>query len=247
MNFRAILMLLIGLVGAQSSQATSCMVIGEKSARVQSAEGQKSPYFFTQSCESLRLISGRAMVTWVARDGKPNFAPIASTGPERVPSAGVEERAGDAFWSELTSKRELQRSASMRGFGDPKPAPVYIPVEGLELPLKADLAFRIYALDGDTRSLVLEAPNAARVRLTRELIKPGLTYILDWNHGEGPNKWKVLGQQEMNHIDVQYQEVQRVVSDEAQRLLVIALLYRQLKLSVNADVATSELQSMLQP
>jgi hypothetical protein len=246
MNFRTILTLLVGVLTAQHSLATSCMVIGDKAARVQALEGEKSPYFFTQACESLRLISGKAMVTWVAQDGKPNFAPIATTGPERVPSTGTQERSGSDFWTELTSRRASQRSASMRDLGEPKPVPIYIPAAGMDLPPKPGTALRIFAMEGESKNLVFETPSAARVRLTRDLIQPGVTYIVEWSQGQGWGKWKALSEQEMNQLDGQVQAVQAAVADEVQRRIVTAMLYRQLKLPVNAEQALSELHPLFQ-
>jgi hypothetical protein len=241
MILRSCLILVLGMLGAETSMATSCMVIGEKSARVQSSEGEKSPVFLTQSCEALRLISGKAMVTWVARDGKPNFVPIGANGPEKLPTVGAEERSGNVIWAELTSKREAQRPAFMRALDEERPARIYLPVTGLELPSKAGTTLRILAVNGDSENLVFETQNAESVRLTRELTKPGVTYILEWNQAGKVDKWKwkTLGEQELNRVDAQYQEVQAAVTDEAQRRVVTAMLFEQLKLRVNMGLVLS--------
>ncbi len=235
MIWRNGLVVAIVALSAQASLATSCMVIGEKTARIQSSEGEKSPVFLTQSCETLRLVSGKAMVTWVSRDGKPNFVPIGVNGPLKLPTAGAEERSGNVIWAELTSKREAQRPAFMRALDEERPARIYLPVSGLELPSKAGTTLRILAMNGESENLVFETQNAESVRLTRELTKPGVTYVLEWSQAGKVDKWKwkTLDEQELIRVDAQYQEVQETVTDEAQRRVVTAMLFEQLKLRVN--------------
>jgi hypothetical protein len=134
----------------------------------------------------------------------------------------------------------------MRDLGEPKPVPVYIPAAGLDLPPKPGTVLRIYALEGESKNLVFETLSAARVRLTRDLIQPGVTYIVEWSQGQGWGKWKALSEQEMNQLDGQVQAVQAAVADEVQRRIVTAMLYRQLKLPVNAEQALSELHPLFQ-
>jgi len=241
MILRSCLVVALGAFSAQASMATSCMVIGDKSARLQTSEGEKSPVFLTQSCETLRLISGKAMVSWVARDGKPNFVPIGTNGPERLPTAGAEERPGNVIWAELASKREAQRPAFMRALDEERPALIYLPMSGLELPSKEGTTLRILAVNGDSENLVFETQNAKSVRLTRELTKPGVIYILEWNQAGKLDKWKwkTLAEQELMRVDAQYQEVQTAVTDETQRRVVTAMLFEQLKLRVNMGLVLS--------
>lgn len=222
---------------ALSAHAISCMVLGEHTARVQSAEGEKSPVFLTSACESLRLISGKAMVSWVSRDGKPHFAPIAVTGPALLPTAGAEERSANVVWSELTSKREVDRPAFMRAMSEERPSRVYIPPEGLTLTAKSDADFSILSVEGDGEKLIFDkkSTDTRQILLTRDQIKAGSLYVVEWRHGAATEKlkWQTVDNAETARIDSQYQEIRSSVSDEAQRRIMMSMLYEQLRLRVN--------------
>lgn len=226
------------------AQAASCMVMGEHTARVQSAEGEKSPVFLTSACESLRLISGKAMVSWVSRDGKPHFAPIAPSGPALLPTAGAEERSANVVWAELTSKREVDRPAFMRAMREERPSRVYVPPEGLALTAKPDADFTILSLDGDAEKLIFDkkSTDTQPILLTRDQIKAGGIYLVEWHHGADTEKlkWQTVDSAETARIDSQYQEIRDTISDAAQRRIMMSMLYEQLRLRVNmtAELAT---------
>ena len=239
-------MAVIALLGSASlsAQAISCMVMGEHSARVQSAEGEKSPVFLTAACESLRLISGKAMVSWVSRDGKPHFVPIGRGGPEILPTAGADERSANVVWSELTSKREVDRPAFMRAMTEERPSRVYVPPEGLALTAKSDADFSILAIDGDAGKPIFDkkSTDTRPILLTRDLIKPGTVYLVEWHHGSTTErlKWQTVDSAESARIDSQYQDIRSSIDDEAQRHIMMSMLYEQLRLRVNmtAELAT---------
>ncbi|EGF33018.1 hypothetical protein IMCC9480_1412 [Oxalobacteraceae bacterium IMCC9480] len=229
---------LVAMSGAAvSAHATSCMVMGERTAKVQSAEGIKSPVFLAADCESLRLVSGKAMVSWVSRDGKPHFEPIGADGTRLLPTAGAEERSGNVVWAELASKREVERPAFMRALSEERPARVYIPPEGLALAARPDADFQILALEGDTEKLVFDkkASDTTAILLTRTHIQPGGMYIVEWHHAATVErlKWQALGSAESTHIDEQYQQIRSTISDEAQRRIMMGMLFEQLRLRVN--------------
>ncbi|MBK4733113.1 hypothetical protein [Noviherbaspirillum pedocola] len=220
-----------------SAQAVSCMVLGESQARVQALEGEKSPVFLTASCESLRLISGKAMVSWVSRDGKPHFAAIGKDGAATLPTAGAEERASNVVWAELSSKREADRPAFMRALNESRPARVYIPPEGLALAARADANFRILALQGDTETLVFEktAAESKPILLTRERILPGTSYLIEWHHPDSVEKikWQTVGAEDTARIDEEYRRIDANIEDLQQRRIMKDILFEQLRLRVN--------------
>ena len=224
--------------------ATSCMVMGERTARIQSAEGEKSPVFLTGVCESLRLISGKAMVSWVSRDGKPHFAPITPAGPAMLPTAGADERSANVVWAELTSKREVDRPAFMRAMSEERPSRVYVPPEGLALTAKPDADFTILSLEGEIEKPIFDkkSTDTKPILLTREQIKPGNVYLVEWHHGNTIEKlkWQTVDSAETARIDSQYEEIRSTIGDEAQRRIMMSMLYEQLRLRVNmtAELAT---------
>jgi hypothetical protein len=229
---------LVAMSGAAgSAHATSCMVMGDRTAKVQSSEGIKSPVFLTADCEKLRLVSGKAMVSWVARDGKPHFEPIGADGTRLLPTAGAEERSGNVVWAELASKREVERPAFMRALSEERPARVYIPPEGLALAARPDADVQILALDGDTEKLVFDkkASDTTPILLTRAQIQPGGMYVVEWHHAAMVEKlkWQALGSAESARIDDQYQQIHTAISDEPQRRIMMGMLFEQLRLRVN--------------
>lgn len=226
---------LSGLLSA--AHATSCMVMGEHTARIHSDEGEKSPVFLTGACESLRLISGKAMVSWVSRDGKPHFAAITPAGPALLPTAGAEERSANVVWAELTSKREVDRPAFMRAMSQERPSRVYVPPEGLALTAKPDADFTILSLEGDVEKRIFDkkSTDTKPILLTRDQIKPGSVYLVEWHHGSTIEKlkWQTVDAAETAHIDSQYEEIRRTIGDEIQRRIMMSMLYEQLRLRVN--------------
>jgi hypothetical protein len=217
--------------------AVSCMVMGEASAKVQTSDGEKSPVFLSNACESLRLVSGKAMVSWVARDGKPHFSPIRTNGAEGLPVAGSEERSANVVWAELTSKREADRPAFMRALDAERPARVYIPPEGLLLIPKVGADFRVLTMNNSVESVVLEKKSGgtAAIRLRRDQIRPGEVYVLEWRLGDTVEnwRWKALDESEMLEMDQKYKQIQDGLADDSQRRIMTAMFYEQLKLRLN--------------
>ena len=225
------------------AQATSCMVLGEATARVLSAEGEKSPVFLTAACESLRLVSGKAMVSWVSRDGKPHFSPIGKNGAESLPTAGAEERSANVVWAELTSKREVDRPAFMRALNEERPARVYVPVDGLLLAAKPDADFQIIAVDGDKETLIYDkkATDTGRILLSRAQILPGKIYVVAWHNGAVVERlrWQTIDATETARVDSEFDLIRATVTDDAQRRIMIGMLFEQLKLRVNMAATLS--------
>jgi len=225
------------------AQAVSCMVLGEGSARVQAVEGEKSPVFLTASCESLRLISGKALVSWVSRDGKPHFAAIGKEGAATLPTAGADERAANVAWAELSSRRETDRPAFMRALNEEHPARVYIPAEGLALAVKPDADFRILALQGETETPVFQktAADTAPILLTRDRILSGAAYVIEWRHPESVErvKWQTVSEAETTRIDEEFRHIDADIADAAQRRIVRNMMFEQSRLRVNMSLASS--------
>jgi hypothetical protein len=229
-----------------SAQAVSCMVLGDSQARVQAVEGEKSPVFLTASCESLRLVSGKAMVSWVSRDGKPHFAPIGKDGAATLPTAGAEERAANVVWAELSSRREADRPAFMRALNEGHPARVYIPPEGLTLAARPDADFRIVALQGDAESPVLEktAADPKPILLSRDRIRAGASYLIEWHHADSVEraKWQTVSEADAARIDEELRGIDTSVEDAGQRRIVKDMLFEQLRLRVNLSSVMAQPQ-----
>ena len=229
------LVVCLTLLGGAAAQAATCMVVGEKAARVASMEGERSPVFLTADCAALRLKSGKAMVTWVSRDGKPNFAAIGEGGPERLPTAGSEERSGKVVWAELTTKRESSRPAFMRALDEERPARIYIPAAGLELPSNSGTALKVQRMEGDQLRTVLESSDSSALRLGRDALQAGGTYVLEWTQDGKVDRWRwrVLDADVTGQLDRAQAEIESANLDPEQRRVVTAMLYEQLKLNVN--------------
>ena len=233
--------LVVGLSVSNFAAAVSCIVVGEKTAKVQSSEGEKSPVFLASNCASLRGISGKAMVSWVSKDGKVSFAPIDASGPKQQPVMGSEERSGKVAWAELTTTRETRRPAFMRALGEEKAVPVYVPEAGFLIKPKAGESLKISLIEGEVETLVVDKPADQSLSITRELVKLGATYQLEWTR-EGnveKEKWKLLGPVETTRLDTQYKEIQDVGLDQDQRKLLTAMLFEQLKLATNMRITLS--------
>jgi hypothetical protein len=221
------------------AKAVSCMVLGDSHARVQAVEGEKSPVFLTASCEGLRLISGKAMVSWVSRDGKPHFAAIGKDGPTALPGAGAEERAANVVWAELSSKREADRPAFMRALNEGRPARVYIPPEGLALAAKADADFRILAIEGEggAETPVFEktASDPSPIVLKRDRIRPGTAYLIEWHYPDSVErvKWQTVSESDLASIDEEYRRIDADITDAGQRRIMKDMMFEQLRLRVN--------------
>lgn len=232
------------LAASLAANAASCMVVGEKTARVQTKEGEKSPVFYTQACEALRLVSGSATVSWVSRDGKTHFVPVTSKGLGQVPSAGADERPGNTVWAELTAKREATRPAFMRAAAIDPPTKVYVPAAGLALPARAGFDLRILEVKGDVERLILESKSDSTplIALSPKLIQPATMYVLEWRKGETLEKWRwsVVSAPEAERVEAQIKEIDAALTDLEQRKIVTAMLFEQFRLRVNMHLVMPE-------
>ena len=235
------LMMLLGVLISNFAFAVSCIVVGEKTAKVQSSKGEKSPVFLADDCVSLRAISGKAMVSWVSKEGKVSFAPIGVNGPERHPVVGSEERSGKVVWAELTSTRETRRPAFMRAFGDEKAVPVYLPEAGILIKPKMGESLKIVSIKDGSETLLADIPEALPFLIARESLKLGTTYQLEWTKvgNVEKEKWKFLDGEETMRLDAQYKEIQESGMDQEQLKIVTAMLFEQLKLVTNMRLTLS--------
>ena len=232
---RKTFVILLSMLISNFAFAVSCIVVGEKTAKVQSSKGEKFPVFLADDCDSLRAISGTAMVSWVSREGKVNFAPISVNGPERHPLVGSEDRSGKVVWAELTSTRETRRPAFMRSFGDEKAVSVYLPEAGILIKPKIGERLKIISIKEGVETLVVDSPEAMPFLVARELLKLGTTYQLEWTKGGNVEreKWKFLDGEETMRLDTQFKEIQESGLDQDQLKIVTAMLFEQLKLVTN--------------
>ena len=239
--FKNSFVFLLGVSLSNLVFAVSCIVVGEKTAKVQSSKGEKSPVFLADDCVSLRAISGKAMVSWVSKEGKVNFAAIGVNGPERHPLVGSEDRSGKVVWAELTSTRETRRPAFMRAFGDEKAVPVYLPEGGILIKPKMGESLKIVSIKDGTETLVADIPEALPFLIARESLKLGTTYQLEWTKvgNVEKEKWKFLDGEETMRLDAQYKEIQESGMDQEQLKIVTAMLFEQLKLVTNMRLTLS--------
>lgn len=221
--------------------AGPCMVLGEKAAVVYSEEGEKSPAFLTQACERLKLKSGKAMVSWVGSDGKPQMAPIALDGVTRYPAAGSEERSAKVVWAEITTRREVPRAAVMRNMtvNEVRPATVYVPPEGVEIRPDSGVAWQLsLGRSGSTEVLPVKAVGPGRFVLDRNLLRAGHDYLLTWSGGAVPLQWtwRVLPEAQTAALDDNYTTLMQVDLDTEQRNLMKAMWFEQLRLPLNMNL-----------
>lgn len=225
----------------QFAFALSCMVVGEKTARVQTSEGQMSPVFMSRSCETLKLISGKAMVSWISRDGKPNFSPIGPEGVSKLPAPGSDERSANVVWTEISSNREAKRPAFMRALDQERPARLYIPIEGLVFPAAAESVVTVKLVGEKSETLIVEKKQseAEPLRLSRETLTAGSTFAIEITGGSKKERWlvKQVDANEAARIDQQISELSSAGIDSSQQQVLQAMLYEQLKLPVNMSLA----------
>ena len=238
MNFKNTFIFAVGVYASHLAMATSCMVVGEKTTKIQTSVGEKSPVFLASDCASLRIISGKAMVSWVSKDGKVNFVPIGANGPERQPAVGSEERSANVVWAELTSTRQTRRPAFMRTLGDEKAVSFYVPEAGILIKPQAGTTLKIFSVDEGRETLLMDSKQAQPLLITRDLMKPGLVYALEWNKDGNleKEKWKMLSEVDSMRLDIQYKEVDNAGLDKEQHRIVIAMLFEQLKLLTNMRI-----------
>ncbi len=227
-----------------AAHALSCMVVGETTAKVQSGSGVESPPFLSESCESLKLVSGKAMVSWIARNGKPHFSPITAEGVSGLPGPGAEERSASMVWSEMTSKREAQRPAFMRALDMERPARAYIPADGLVFPAATCDALSVKLIDGVSETLVYEKKSgeAGPGRVTRQGLVPGALFVVEIKGVTTFERWllKLIEADEATRIEVQVADIASAGIDAGQQRILEAMLYEQLRLPVNMALTIQE-------
>lgn len=230
------------------AQTVSCLVLGEPTARVASSEGERSPVFLAKACESLRLLSGKAQASWVARDGKPRLVPITSQGVSQLPTSGAEERSATVVLAELTSRRERQQPAYMRNFGGDRAQVVFIPASGLMLveQLDADAVITVTEQGGQTGRDVqrFELLSGQSVALNRSQLKPGHQYTIQIQRGDLMEewKWRMVLADEISAIDSHLAEIDNEIADPYQRGLLKAMFFEQKRLRTNMDFLLRELR-----
>ena len=237
--------LAITLIFCSSAYASTCMVLGDKSATIKSVEGERSPVFVTSDCQALRLVSGKAIASWVGRDGKPRMIPITLKGIDLVPQAGAEERSVTVVWNELSTKRERQQPAYMRNIGDERPPKVFAPKEGVVLFTNSESETRI------------TVENAAGETVFDRRIAVGDTGVIPRNvflsdqifkiktlRAESAQewRWRVVTAAETANIDQSLEAIDATISDPIQIKLMRAMMFEQVKIRVNMELALQDLR-----
>ena len=231
-----------------ATAGTPCMVLGDASARVSSIEGVRSPVFETADCGKLRLVSGRALASWVAHDGKPQLVPITSSGVAQVPQPGSEERSVRVAWSELTSTRADQKPAYMRGMGGLHPVPVYVPRDGIEVPGTAaqQVQVRVRRLAQPAgQPQTVAAADGKPVRLGRDVLQAGASYRIEIVGGvhQTTLEWHVVDAARQAEVDSRLEQIAQQIGNPEQRDIVTAMLYDQLKLPTNLSLLAPRLRA----
>lgn len=238
-------LLAAGLLSASIANAAVCMVLGDKSAVVKSSEGVRSPVFVTSDCQSLRLVSGKATASWVGRDGKPRLIPITSQGVESVPQAGSEERSVTVVWNELSTNRERQQPAYMRNIGEERPPKVFAPKEGVVLFANSDNATRITVENARGEAVFdkLVAVGEAGV-IPRSIFLSDQIFKIKTLRAESTQewRWRVVAAEETANIDQSIDSIDAQVSDPTQGKLMRAMLFEQVKIRVNMELALQDMR-----
>lgn len=243
---RSVLAAALVCLAMPSARALPCMVMGEKTAVVVADVGERSPPFLTQSCESLKLKSGSAMVSWIGADGKAQLVPITAAGVQRMPAPGREQRSGKVVWEEITSRREVPRPAVSRSFGEVKPAVVFVPVDGLKLqpPGSGDWLLRMSVgpeASGSWRDVPTK--HGSHV-IERQDLPAGESRWLEWDQAGTIRQlfWRGVDGAELAMLDVAYQELSVPDLDERQRAMLRAMWFDQMRLQVNLDMSLGVLK-----
>ena len=129
----------------------------------------------------------------------------------------------------------------MRTLGDEKAASFYMPEAGILIKPQADTTLKIFSVNEGKETLMMESKQAQPLLITRDLMKPGLVYALEWNKNGNleKEKWKMLSEVDSMRLDTQYKEVDNAGLDKEQYRIVIAMLFEQLKLLTNMRILLS--------
>lgn len=234
--------------GAGAANAAACLVVGDKTARVMSAEGEKSPVFRTQDCAALRLVSGQAQASWLGANGKLSFVPISKDGVVRPVDAAESERTLNSVWAEVSKRREAARPGLMRSL---LPS-LYLPQDGLviELAAEAETTLVLSSIDADGIARELrkqQVPAGGAVKLQRAGLKQGEVYQLEIRSASRSEqfKWQLPADSELAELDERVNEIKAVGLDASQRLLAEAMLFEQRRMNVNRELALRNIRSGL--
>jgi hypothetical protein len=244
MKRRLLIALIMSFIYGHAS-ATTCMVLGEKTARINAVEGERSPVFVTSDCAALRLVSGKALASWVGRDGKPRLIPIRKDGIEVAPQAGAEERSVTVVWNELTTKRERQQPAYMRNIGDERPPKLYVPTGGVVLFDSAESNADLFVKNAQGEQVYQKHFNIGEsVSIPRDVLLNTQIYkiILKRVESEQQWQWRIVSADEMRTIDQSLTEIDKVVAEPDQAKIMRAMLFEQMKIQVNMNLAIQELR-----
>ena len=241
-NVVAVAMLALGASATAQAQSTSCLVVGERTARVSTPQGERSPVFLATACDRLKLVSGNAQASWIARDGKPRIVPITPQGVADSPQAGAEERSVNVVWGELTTRREKAQPAYMRSFGVDRPPRVYIPADGLVVVEKSDgrsvVTLSALTETGTTPAADMVVSAGQPVTLSRNQAAAGSGLAVQVRRGDLVEEWRwtIVPADESARIDARIAEIDAAIADPEQRQLTQAMLFEQLKLHTNMDL-----------
>lgn len=235
-----------GAISFAHAEPVSCMVLGDKSARIKSVEGEKSPIFMTEDCQALRLVSGKATASWIGKDGKPRMIPITASGVESVPEAGAEERSSKVVWAELTTRREAQVPAYMRNVGAERPPAIYVPREKLVLIARLENRAEVTVLAQSGESVYsasIEPGN--EVALTRGNLANDGIYEVRIRQLESLQswRWKMVSEVDARKLDSAFDLIEEVSSNPADRAVLRAMLFDQFKLRTNMDLQLQAMKS----
>ena len=220
------------------AESTSCMVIGERTARISSMEGERAPVFVTKACETLRLVHGKAHATWIGKDGKPTVLQITASGVDAQTPSGTEERSVNVAWAELTTRRERQRPAYLRDVTNEAPK-VYVPAEGLVLveKLESDSLLRIDGFQGEKPEKLAEIKASKGERL---FVPPGTlqadrtyNFVLQRSEASQTWTWQTVAASQASSIREDLAAINAAVTDPEHQFMLQALYFEQAKIRNN--------------
>ena len=227
------------LLPCMSVHATTCMVLGEQTARIKASEGERSPVFVTVDCSGLRLISGKALASWIGRDGKPRLIPITKDGIATAPLAGAEERSVTVVWNELSTKRERQQPAYMRNIGNEHPPKAYAPLQGVQLFANSENPTDIVVENAEGAQVFASHVNVGESGvIPREVLTNGQIFKITLKRVASTQewRWRMVSADDMHAMDQSLAQIEEAVSDPAQARLMRAMLFEQMKIRVNMDL-----------
>jgi hypothetical protein len=170
--------------------------------------------------------------------------PITAQGVELVPQAGAEERSVMVVWNELSTKRERQQPAYMRNIGDERPPKVFAPKEGIALFVNSESETRI-TVENAAGEIVFDrriAVGDAGV-IPRSVFLSDQIFKIKTLRAESAQewRWRVATSSETENIDQSLEAIDATVGDLTQIKLLRAMLFEQVKIRVNMELALQDL------